>query len=138
MRSYQNANRSQYTYASEIYYPIVVTLVKSSILCLYIRLFRIKASFRKTCYVFLVFVVAWGISIVLVTIFQCSPVRAAWDKRIDDAHCFNLRAFLIGNNVPNILADICIILLPMPLIWKLELSWPRRVGICAIFVVAFM
>lgn len=82
------------------------------------------------------FVVAWGIAVVLVTIFQCNPVEAGWDKTIPGWKCFDLKSFVIGTNVPNIIADAAIIALPVPLVWKLRLSRTRRVGLVAVFLLA--
>ncbi|KAI0171951.1 hypothetical protein GGR52DRAFT_448378 [Hypoxylon sp. FL1284] len=125
-----------YTYLSELYYATDVTLIKLSILTLYLRLFNVDKRFRVSCYVMMVFVLAWGIAIVFTTIFQGSPVPAAWDKTIPDSKCFHLSAFLVGSNVPNILADVVIITLPMPLLWGMKLSPIRKLGLIALFLVA--
>ncbi|KAI1182780.1 hypothetical protein F5B17DRAFT_419053 [Nemania serpens] len=125
-----------YTYLSELYYAIDVTLIKLSILTLYLRLFNVDGNLKKACYAMMAFVLAWGIAVLLTTIFQCSPVHAAWDKTILDAKCFNLANFVIGSNVPNILADAVIIALPLPLLWSLRLSTLRKLGLIALFLVA--
>lgn len=88
----------------------------------------------------IVFVLAWFIGILASTVFQCSPVRAAWVKTpemLARAKCVNLRYWLIGNNVPNILADFIMIIMPLRLIWDLKLSIPRKLGLCLTFVLAF-
>ncbi|KAJ2973277.1 hypothetical protein NUW58_g8977 [Xylaria curta] len=126
-----------YTYLSELYYAIDVTLIKLSVLALYLRLFNINNRyFKKSCYAMMVFVLAWGVAVLLTTVFQCTPVRAAWDKTILDLKCFDLAAFVIGSNVPNILADAVIIVLPLPLLWSLKLSVMRKLGLIALFLVA--
>lgn len=84
------------------------------------------------------FVLAWGIAVLFTTIFQCTPVPAAWDKTIVGWSCFQLDDFVIGSNVPNIIADGLIILLPIPLVWSLKLSPTRRLGLIALFFVAAM
>ena len=88
------------------------------------------------CYGLIAFVVAWGIAVILVTIFLCKPVQAVWDKTIAGEQCYNLGHFVIGTNVPNIIADAAIIALPVPQIWKLQLSRGRKVGLVAIFLLA--
>ena len=82
------------------------------------------------------FVVALGVAVLFVVIFQCSPVPAAWDKTIPGQRCFNLEHYVIGTNVPNILADAAIIALPIPLIWKLQLSRMRKIGLVLVFLLA--
>ncbi|KAI2462840.1 hypothetical protein F4781DRAFT_418771 [Annulohypoxylon bovei var. microspora] len=125
-----------YTYLSELYYAIDVTLIKLSILTLYLRLFNVNRRFKKSCYAMMVFVLAWGIAVIFTTIFQCTPIPAAWDKTIPAFKCFNLAAFIIGSNVPNILADTMIIALPIPMLWNLKLSLLRKLGLIALFLVA--
>ncbi|KAI1292424.1 hypothetical protein F5Y03DRAFT_21751 [Xylaria venustula] len=84
----------------------------------------------------MVFVLAWGIAVLFTTIFQCKPISAAWDKTIPGLKCFNHADFVIGSNVPNILADTVIIVLPIPLLWSLKLSSIRKLGLIALFLVA--
>ncbi|KAJ8124088.1 hypothetical protein ONZ43_g112 [Nemania bipapillata] len=127
-----------YTFLSELYYAIDVTLVKMSILALYLRLFNIHPLFKMSCYALMVIVLAWGVSVTFTTIFQCSPISAAWDKTIPNLKCFNLANFIIGSNVPNILADALIIVLPLPLVWCLKVSPMRKFGLIALFLVAAM
>lgn len=86
------------------------------------------------------FVIAWGIASFFTTVFQCHPIKAAWVKTpemLKTAKCLDLRDWQIGNNVPNILADIIIILMPMRLVWNLKLSTMRRLGLCVTFLIAF-
>jgi hypothetical protein len=113
-------------------------LIKLSILFLYLRLFQINKVFVKVCYGMMGFVVAWGVAVLFTTIFQCNPVKAAWDKSILGATCFNLADFIIGSNVPNIVADAVIIALPIPMFWSLKLSLTRKLGLIALFMVAAM
>ncbi|KAJ3578711.1 hypothetical protein NPX13_g1852 [Xylaria arbuscula] len=127
-----------YTYLSELYYAIDVTLIKLSILTLYLRLFNVNPYFKRSCYFMMGFVLAWGIAVLFTTIFQCQPVSAAWDKSIANFKCFVLADFVIGSNVPNILADAVIIALPLPLLWSLKLSLTRKAGLIALFLVAAM
>jgi len=76
----------------EMVYQIVMTLVKSSILCFYVRFSpridtmtlltrHIKlrlfpdSRFRYACYGMLVFAITTGVTFLFVTIFQCTPIR---------------------------------------------------------------
>ncbi len=126
----------QYTFLSELYYATDITLIKCSILCFYLRIFGVNRRFRLMCYGMIAFVVVWGVSVIFTTIFQCKPVRAGWDKTIPGEQCFNLEHFVIGTNVPNIIADAAVIALPVPLVWKLQLSRARKVGIVSVFLLA--
>lgn len=128
--------RDKYTYLSELYYATAITLVKCSVVCLYLRIFSIDRKFKVLCYCMIAFVGIWGVVVNLVTIFQCKPVQAGWDKSIPGEQCLVLEHFLIGTNVPNIIADVAIIALPVPLIWKLQLSRMRKLGLVTVFFLA--
>ncbi|KAL8849902.1 MAG: hypothetical protein Q9221_005168 [Calogaya cf. arnoldii] len=123
-----------YIYANEIIYASIVTSIKSSVLCLYLRIFGINKNFALVVKCFIVVVVAWGIAVLLSTIFQCNPVRGAWDISVPRDQCINLRIWLIATNVPNIVIDFSIICLPIPLIWKLKLSIERKIGLTGVFL----
>ncbi|KAL9600847.1 MAG: hypothetical protein Q9219_002889 [cf. Caloplaca sp. 3 TL-2023] len=123
-----------YTYANEIVYASIVTCIKSSVLCLYLRLFGVNRRFATIVKGFLIVVFAWGIATLLTSIFQCHPVRGAWDLSVPRDRCFSLRTWLIATNVPNIVIDFGIILLPMHLVWRLKLSIARKIGLTAIFL----
>ncbi|KAI4222617.1 MAG: hypothetical protein L6R36_006005 [Xanthoria steineri] len=126
-----------YTYANEIIYASIVTCIKSSVLCLYLRVFGIKKKFAILVKCFMVAVITWGIAVLFTTIFQCNPVRGAWDISVPRHQCFNLRTWLIATNVPNIVIDFGIICLPIPLVWKLKLSTERKIGLTGVFLLGF-
>lgn len=85
------------------------------------------------------FVLAWFASVIFSIIFQCSPIEAAWIKTpemLSTAKCVRYKYWLVGSNVPNILSNLVIIFMPMPLIWGLKLSKPRKAGLCFVFYLA--
>ncbi|KAL8677059.1 MAG: hypothetical protein Q9186_006488 [Xanthomendoza sp. 1 TL-2023] len=123
-----------YTYANEIVYASIVTCIKSSVLCLYLRIFGVNKNFAIIVKCFLVVVIMWGVAVLLTTIFQCNPVKGAWDISVPRDQCFSLRTWLIATNVPNIIIDFSIICLPIPLVWKLKLSTERKIGLTGVFL----
>ncbi|KAL9023510.1 MAG: hypothetical protein Q9180_008206, partial [Flavoplaca navasiana] len=123
-----------YTYANELVYASIVTCIKTSVLCLYLRIFGVNKKFAIVVKCFIVAAVVWGIAVLLTTIFQCNPVRGAWDISVPRNQCFNLRTWLIATNVPNIVIDFGIICLPLPLVWKLKLSIERKIGLTGVFL----
>lgn len=75
----------------------------------------------------------WGIAIILVCIFQCTPVQKAWAPTVPGT-CINLRASFIGNAVPNILTDVAIIVLPVREVWKLQTRRMQKLQLSFIFL----
>ena len=74
------------------------------------------------------------IDIILVVSFGCSPVAYAWDKTITGGTCIDELAFSRYKTIPNILVDIFMLALPLPLVWKLQTSITQKLGLTAVFL----
>ncbi|KAE8387950.1 hypothetical protein ETB97_007918 [Aspergillus alliaceus] len=69
-----------------------------------------------------------------VCIFQCSPIHAYWDFQPTYPHrCLNDGAVVFAASVVNIFTDFLSTVLPMPLIWNLNLPARQRVAVISIF-----
>ncbi|KAL8949239.1 MAG: hypothetical protein Q9222_004638 [Ikaeria aurantiellina] len=123
-------------YGIEILYGLLLTAIKSSILMLYLRLFGVRKLFRLSIYVVQTIVICWCIAIVFVSIFQASPIRSLWHPELMNAHHINFTAYLVGLAVPNVTVDFAILVLPVYIIWQLQLSKKRKAALSAIFAVA--
>lgn len=140
-------------FISQILYKVNIGLTKISILLFYIRLF-IRPRFLRACWTCLVLVVVFTLASVLASVFQCTPVEHAFDgpnstsetdldyyypssgsTRLESGKCINLTAFWYANAAFNILSDVVIILLPIPVVVQLHLPRRTRGGLCAIFAV---
>lgn len=77
--------------------------------------------------------IAWGIAIILVSIFQCTPIARAWDMSIPGT-CIDIKASFIGNAVPNVVTDILMLCLPVRVVWGLHASLTHRLSVIAIFM----
>lgn len=77
----------------------------------------------------------------LVTLFQCIPVNAFWDRfdtenpmAPEDFRCgVDVKMFFKGNSIPNIITDALIIILPIPYVWSLQLQRAQKVALAGIF-----
>ncbi|QVM11680.1 hypothetical protein D8B26_006323 [Coccidioides posadasii str. Silveira] len=116
----------------ECVYCTGVVLVKLSVLSFYSRIFETR-TFKTAAYILSFTTISWGIAINCVNIFQCIPVHRAWDVMASGS-CIDTKASFIGNAVPNICTDFCILLLPMPVIWRLHASVLHRLSIATIFI----
>jgi hypothetical protein len=61
------------------------------------------------------------------SIFTCAPPKAFWNKSVANAKCdVDIKAFLWGISIPNILTDVAILLLPIPYVIRLSMSWSQK------------
>jgi hypothetical protein len=63
----------------------------------------------------------------------CIPIAANWNRTIPGAKCGNIVAEFISVGTINLLIDVCIIVLPMPVLWSLQLPTRKKIGLTAIF-----
>jgi len=80
----QNADTNKAIYVSTVFYNTVLGMVKLSVLCLYLRIIRgvQSQSIRTLVWVVCAIVASNTLANVAVAIFQCSPIKAAWDVTI--------------------------------------------------------
>ncbi|MCJ1469144.1 hypothetical protein MMC07_007777, partial [Pseudocyphellaria aurata] len=69
----------------------------------------------------------------LTQIFGCFPPAKFWNPDLA-GHCFNFKAADLAYSFFNIISDFLIMLLPLPMIWKLQLKWKGKVGISLVFL----
>lgn len=113
-------------------YKVVIGITKVSFLCLYLRIF-IQPNFRRTCYGSIIFVIAWSLAYLLVTVFQCQPIASFWDKTIQTPKCVDSKSQWLSYAVINILSDVAILALPIYPISKLRLARAKKIALAVIF-----
>ncbi|KAL2845824.1 hypothetical protein BJX68DRAFT_256694 [Aspergillus pseudodeflectus] len=119
-------------YIDNLFYALTLPTIKISILFMYHRLFPVR-KFTYASIVVGLIVTGWMVSVVTVQIFTCTPVRGAWIPSAAD-HCINQTKFYYGNSVSNVLTDVCILAMPMPLIWRLKMSRRKKVAVTGILL----
>lgn len=80
-------------------------------------------------------IIAYGIAAILADIFLCTPVSYFWDKTIK-GHCLNFTAVYFSNASFNIISDLVIMIIPIPVLKSLQLPIRQKIGLMLIFGVA--
>jgi hypothetical protein len=120
-------------YGCYLSYSTAITFTKLSIMATYTRVFPTKVVIRYTVYGTRVVVVSFWIISILVIIFNCVPVDAAWDYTIKTAHCIDIVRYFYVSAGFNIATDLLLCFLPLPTIWSLKMSRLQRVIVCVLF-----
>ncbi|CAI6341040.1 unnamed protein product [Periconia digitata] len=115
-----------------IFYNVGLAIFKYSFLALYIRLFRVSTKLRYSCYVLGVLITMWSVSCVFAIVFRCRPVQANWDPTA--GKCIPMRPVFLGQAIPTIIFDIIILLLPVRLVWAIQMPRPAKIGVLVVFV----
>ncbi|KAG9184959.1 hypothetical protein G6011_11789 [Alternaria panax] len=119
-------------WSSLIVYYLSLGLTKGSMLLQYRRIFPTR-SFQIANWLTVAIVIAYTIWTVFSSIFMCVPVRAFWTH--EKAICLNQFAVWFTNAAINITTDFAIIILPIPVIQKLNLGKRQKIGLISIFAI---
>ncbi|GAB1212505.1 hypothetical protein ATERTT37_001644 [Aspergillus terreus] len=118
----------------ELIYLSILPLTKISILCFYLRVFPRK-EFRIATYVVIALNVGYLISFVLISVFQCSPLRGAWEHwdGSGDYKCNNINAQGWCAAIFNMILDIIVMALPLRELYQLNLSIRKKLYVMCMF-----
>lgn len=119
-------------YVSVWIYNISLSMTKISILLQYLRLFAVSSA-RIACWIVLAATVIFGIWSVFGNIFLCKPVAYWWNKSLD-GHCLDERSVWLSNSIVNMATDIIIVLIPIPVVFRLCISLKQKLSLTLLFV----
>lgn len=129
-----NSDMLQYYYLGEIFYFASLTATKISILAFFLRVFP-QQQFRKIIYGVIGICVAYGLSFVLATTFQCNPVPYSW-KQLDSTYqgsCNNIHLQGWMSAICNIIIDLIILILPLKELYALQTSLKKKLMVMVMF-----
>ena len=114
-------------------------MIRLSMLCLYLRIFPQRA-FKRIVYAIMAVDVLYGTAFILTSLFQCIPVHAAWTRwdGTGPAKCIDANAVGWTSAAINIVLDAITIILPLPELTRLVMSWERRIHILVMFGLGFL
>ena len=122
---------------ANIYIPSV-TFPKLAMLCFFLRIF-VQRWQRRACYILMGVLVATALATFTTNLVQCVPLEFAWNvERVAGAHCLNQQLFWSLISLPNIITDLVMLALPVPVICKIQLSWKDKVGLLLTFATGSM
>lgn len=121
-------------------YFIGLGLCKLLVLFFYLRIFP-NRRFRLATWATIAYIAAYTVLAVFLLCFQCVPARAIWEAWRAEAggpggdgfRCLdvNLMTIVLAANL--IGQDLVTLLLPLPLLLKLNTSWRNRFNIITMF-----
>lgn len=119
-----------------IFYDINVSLFKISILLLYRRVFSVP-WLRVAVDINIAFITAFTITLVGKDVFACTPIRKQWMPELP-GHCINVQATYYWASAVFLLTDLIILVLPQPLVWRLQISRKQKLGLTVVFCLGMM
>ena len=118
-------------------WAVAVTFIRASVLALYVRIFRTR-SFRMTCYVVHGINILFGAATILGACLICNPISFQWDRSVPGGHCGDQKSLDLFIGVFNLLIDVTVVVLPMPVLWGLQMAVGKKFTLSGIFGLGIM
>lgn len=115
-------------------YSLALFFTKLSLMLLILRVFcsiRRHAGFWLT-WILIILNSIFYLSFFLIPIFECQPRQKIWDTSVP-GKCLDVNVLYLASAVFNMVSDIAMLSVPIYMIWNLQMSVQRKMGISAIF-----
>ncbi|KAJ5900970.1 uncharacterized protein N7473_005040 [Penicillium subrubescens] len=117
-------------------YNASLAFTKFSILFQYLRIFPSR-SFRLACYVMMAVVATYSSWAIVTGYVNCVPVAKFWNHDLPGG-CLSFEAVWFFNASMNIATDVTLLLMPMPLLIKLQLPKMQKVALMGVFAMGIL
>ncbi|KAF2681252.1 hypothetical protein K458DRAFT_406607 [Lentithecium fluviatile CBS 122367] len=128
---YQNEKIAMLIYISIPTYCASLGLTKLAILMQYQRVFTTR-RFQIWTWTFIAVIAAYTVATVITGVFLCTPISKFW-KPQTEGHCINTFASWFANAIINIITDLMIIILPIPVVRRLKLARKQKTLLIGVF-----
>ncbi|KAI6754716.1 hypothetical protein HG530_012468 [Fusarium avenaceum] len=117
---------------SILFYAVSLYWVKLTFLLQYYRIMSIS-NMRWVYLGVIIFITLWSLSQTIMICLVCVPLEAIWDPRVI-GKCLSYRTQMwYVNAVMHIVLDFAIIIMPLPIVWNLNLPRPQKWLLSGIF-----
>ncbi|KAF4994651.1 hypothetical protein FGRMN_5648 [Fusarium graminum] len=117
-------------------YSLLLGMTKVTIILFYIRLCHVYTRFCQICWLCILLIILYTLILIFLNIFQCTPIRWNWDRfggHDVDFWCLDLNKLTWSINITNIIFDVVVLVLPIPLVWRTRSTLRRKIAIVFMF-----
>lgn len=120
-------------------YSTAILFSKLALLLLYYRIFAVKGLMKIGIYFGAVIVGCFYLACTVAHIVFCIPrSHEDWLSPTVATRCQRANVFATVRRVFNLISDLYIFILPLPVLSRLQMSFKRKLGITAIFLTGLM
>jgi hypothetical protein len=116
---------------SQFFWAVSLTAFRLAILLLYIEIFT-TTWFKYVSYTTCGIVVLFFIGSITTSLRLCVPLEFTWNKSIGGT-CGNIGLAELVAAAINFCLDFWIVLLPLPIVWKLQMAKHKKIAVTAAF-----
>lgn len=119
-----------------VYNP-VLAFVKQSVLFFILRIAGLDMRVRFISWVTSFVNMAEMVAVLMVVVFQCSPVESFWNLKLGQ-HCINQQSFALSTALLTIVTDIVVVALPFWVFLGLQMSSRKKLALIVVFSMGLM
>ncbi|GFZ47560.1 hypothetical protein JCM24511_05304 [Saitozyma sp. JCM 24511] len=120
-------------YSFTVLYNPALMSTKTAILILYHRMAAAHPFLRYSSLFVMAIVNISGVVLTFLNIFQCHPISAAFTEI--NGTCIDIVALYLSSAPINVLTDLAILLLPLPILTSLRMELRQKIILVATFIV---
>lgn len=128
-----------YVWLTEIMYMMCLGLTKIALLAFYLKVFP-NEGFRRVCWATASTCLVLFPTFSIFTVFYCTPVSYTWEGWTGkvEGHCLSFNLFAWIQTCINIALDTFILVLPLPLVWRLNMGRKKKMLLMLMFSVGVL
>ncbi|KAL6720639.1 ATP-dependent RNA helicase [Lecanora helva] len=119
-------------FVSQFFWSTGVASFRLAILFLYIQIFR-KSRFLVIATGTAVVVAAYYVACLLTIFLMCRPLNFNWNKTVRNGSCGDTVSVEIFSAAFNMVVDVWVVCLPLPIVWALQMPLQKKVAISTMF-----
>ncbi|KAL2043666.1 hypothetical protein N7G274_003973, partial [Stereocaulon virgatum] len=126
-------NAAEIMFSAYLLMRLLFGTIRLSVLLFYRRIF-LGRIFNRCSIAICVLIVLWSLSFCLSVAFQCGThIEYSWTPVLDVTKCDKDKIWELSFGITDVVTDLMVLAIPLPIIFKLHMSTLRKVGLCGIF-----
>lgn len=126
----------------EVVYAPCMWFIKLALFVLYLEVFGRLRWLRYLVFAGIIINGLFSVAAMIAFIVMCSPRNGqsqfSYISALASPLCTRSRPLAVALGVANVISDLYLILIPLPAVWSLHLSFGRKIGLSAMFFTGLM
>ncbi|KAJ2997595.1 hypothetical protein NUW58_g609 [Xylaria curta] len=123
------------------FYSVTMLIMKALILREWRRIFvplGIRNTFWWTCNLVIGINVLFYAAAIFLENLSCFPLQRIWDKTVPGSECLDFKITVLTGASINVILDLITLVLPQKVIWSLQLSRKKKIGVSLVFTIGLL
>ncbi|KAL2784412.1 hypothetical protein BJX66DRAFT_348428 [Aspergillus keveii] len=123
----------KYSYATEILYNPILSIVKFSILFFLLRLTGQKIAVKRAIWIIMGLNTIVMVTTLFLTVFRCVPIASHWNPlAYPNAKCLIFADFVTGTACATLFTDVLVLILPTWIVYNLRMAQKQKLMLIGI------